>query len=277
MNNRFRFLFSFLALAVLVAGCNLPRAVPTPSSSQLSTMVQQTVDAIQALTPRGARTPLATPTSAVFTPMLTATSSLGEVSGRVCYRNDAMTQLTFYFTNTGTSVVSELTVYRPQSEYTIQLDPGTYEVYGWPLDYSIGVLHEGGTFQAVAGQKTTGVDVCDWSHGPFDVPYPPGFQPTARLGIVAGSISGYPYGSLPQLAVVAFSQDTPYYWYWAVTAAGQVYYTVTDLPPGDYQIIAYDDAGHAGGSPAIVTVIAGQTTNADISDWASGWPANPLK
>ncbi|MDP2976328.1 MAG: carboxypeptidase-like regulatory domain-containing protein, partial [Anaerolineales bacterium] len=72
-------------------------------------------------------------------------------------------------------------------------------------------------------------------------------------------------------------QDTPYYWYWAGTAAGQVYYTVTDLPPGDYQIVAYDYAGHAGGSPAIVTVIAGQTTNADISDWASGWPANPLK
>ncbi len=165
-------------------------------------MVAQTMDAIQALTPEEMQTPLATPTAlvaTVFSLPPTATPNTGEVSGEVCYRNGSMSQLTLYFENTGTNVVMDIPVSRPQTTYSIQLEPGTYNVYGWPPDYSIGVLHEGGVFQVTAGQETTGIDICDWSHGPFDVPYPPGYSPLTGSGSISGGIYGYPYGGLPQM------------------------------------------------------------------------------
>ena len=273
-------------LIVIFSTCNLPSAAaPTLDAVALSTMVAGTM---QALTP--VATPTLIPTFAASpTSLATPSITIAQVSGKVCYPKSVVTDLIAYFQDTLTSTAVELSIAAGSTQYSVDVPPGSYIAYAWVTDFSIGGSYSacGQTpgcgdatpkpFSVASGQKVTDIDLCDWSHGPFDVPYPPGFQPTAKLGIVAGSISGYPYGSLPQLAVVAFSQDAPYYWYWAGTAAGQVYYTVTDLPPGDYQIVAYDDAGHAGGSPAIMTVIAGQTTNADISDWASGWPANPLK
>lgn len=273
-------------LLILLTACNLPSAAtPTLSADAVATVV---VGTMQSLTPSASPTVILT---LAASPTLSSTPTLAEaqISGKVCYPGGITTDLKAYFQNTTTNQAVELSIAAGAAQYSVELTPATYIAYAWVTDFSIGGSYSacGQTpgcgdatpkpFTVAPGQKVTGIDLCDWSHGPFDVPYPPGFQPTARLGIVAGSISGYPYGSLPQLAVVAFSQDTPYYWYWAGTAAGQVYYTMSDLPPGDYQIVAYDNAGHAGGAPNIVTVIAGQTTNADITDWASGWPANPLK
>lgn len=278
--------FSTILLFVLVSACNLPSvATPTLSADAIATVVTGTM---QALTPSASPTVILT---LADTPTLASTATLtaAQVSGKVCYPGGIATDMKAYFQNTTTNQAVELPIAAGVAQYTVELTPGSYIAYAWVTDFSIGGSYSAcgqtpgcgdatpKSFTVAPGQQVAGIDLCDWSHGPFDVPYPPGFQPTAKLGIVAGSISGYPYGSLPQLAVVAFSQDTPYYWYWAGTLAGQVYYTITDLPPGDYQIVAYDDAGHTGGSPAIVTVIAGQTTTADISDWASGWPANPLK
>jgi len=277
--------FSTILLFVIVSACNPPSvATPTLSADAVATVVAGTMQALP---------PSATPTviltlAATHTLVSTATLTAALVSGKVCYPGGIATDLKAYFQNTVTNLAVELSIAAGSAQYSVDVPPGSYIAYAWVTDFSNSGSYSAcgqtpgcgdatpKSFTVAPGQKVTGIDLCDWSHGPFDVPYPPGFQPMARLGIVAGSISGYPYGSLPQLAVVAFSQDTPY-WYWAGTAAGQVYYTVTDLPPGDYQIVAYDDADHAGGSPAIVTVIAGQTTTADISDWASGWPANPLK
>jgi hypothetical protein len=277
--------FSTILLFVIVSACNPPSvATPTLSADAVATVVAGTMQALP---------PSATPTviltlAATHTLVSTATLTAALVSGKVCYPGGIATDLKAYFQNTVTNLAVELSITAGSAQYSVDVPPGSYIAYAWVTDFSIGGSYSAcgqtpgcgdatpKTFTVAPGQKVTGIDLCDWSHGPFDVPYPPGFQPTARLGIVAGSINGYPYGSLPQLAVVAFSQDTPY-WYWAGTAAGQVYYTVTDLPPGDYQIVAYDDAGHAGGSPAIVTVTAGQTATADITDWASSWPDNPLK
>ncbi|MDI6770056.1 MAG: carboxypeptidase-like regulatory domain-containing protein [Anaerolineales bacterium] len=278
-------LFSTIFLLVIFSACNLPSAAtPTLSADAVATVVAGTM---QALTPSAAPTVIPTMTA---TPTLASTATLtaAQVSGKVCYPSGIATDLKAYFQNTTTNQAVELSITAGSAQYSVELTPATYIAYAWVTDFSIGGSYSAcgqmpgcgdatpKPFNVAPGQKVTGIDLCDWSHGPFDVQYPPGFQPTARLGIVSGSISEYPYGNLPQLAVVAFSQDTPY-WYWAGTAAGQVYYTITDLPPGDYQIVAYDNASHAGGSPTIVTVIAGQTTTVDITDWASSWPANPLK
>jgi len=278
--------FSTILLFVIFSACNPPSvATPTLSADVVATVV---AGKMQALTPSASPTVILT---LAATPTLASTPTLAtaQVSGKVCYPGGIATDLKAYFQNTVTNLAVELSIAAGSAQYSVDVPPGSYIAYAWVTDFSNSGSYSAcgqtpgcgdatpKSFTVAPGQKVTGIDLCDWSHGPFDVPYPPGFQPMARLGIVAGSISGYPYGSLPQLAVVAFSQDPPYYWYWAGTAAGQVYYTVPDLPPGDYQIVAYDDADHAGGSPAIVTVIAGQTTTADISDWASGWPANPLK
>jgi len=279
-------IFSTILLFVIFSACNLPSAAtPTLSADVVATVVTGTM---QALKPSASQTVILTLTA---TPTLASTQTLAtaQVSGKVCYPGGIATDMKAYFQNTTTNQAVELPVAAGVAQYSVELTPATYIAYAWVTDYSIGGSYSacGQTpgcgdatpkpFTVAPGQAVISIDLCDWSHGPFDVPYPPGFQPTVMLGIVAGGISGYPYGSLPQLVVVAFSQDPPYYWYWAGTVAGQFYYTITGLPPGDYQIVAYDDAKHAGGSPAIVTVIAGQTTTADISDWASSWPANPLK
>ena len=274
-SNRLTF-FCILAVLILLAGCNLPRAV-TPSPAELSTMVARTMEAIQALTPEGQPTPLATPAAAeatVFVLPPTPTPNTGEVSGEVCYRDGSMSQLTLYFTNTNTGVVLDFPVSRPQTTYTYQLEPGTYTVYGWPPDYSIGVLYEGGSFQVRAGEETADIDICDWSHGPFDVPYPPGYSPLTGSGSISGGIYGYPYGGLPTMYVVAFNQTTGY-WYWVGTAPGVAWYSFDEVPAGRYQVVAYDITGNAGGCQTIVIVSGGSASTCDCNDWGGGYPGMP--
>ena len=101
--------------------------------------------------------------------------------------------------------------------------------------------------------------------------------PIPKPGTIAGGISGYPYGSLPKLAIVAFLQEPPYnYSYW-ITAAGNTAYSMTSsyLIPGKYQVVAYDSSNHSGGCPVIVTVISEQTVTCDITHWGGGYPAKP--
>jgi hypothetical protein len=101
--------------------------------------------------------------------------------------------------------------------------------------------------------------------------------PIPSPGTIAGDISGYPYGSLPKLAIVAFDQERPAtYSYW-ITAAGNASYSMTSsyLLPGKYQVVAYDSSGHTGGCPSIVTVVSDQTVTCNISHWGGGYPARP--
>ncbi|MGI6251162.1 MAG: hypothetical protein ACOYKD_07385 [Anaerolineaceae bacterium] len=65
-------------------------------------------------------------------------------------------------------------------------------------------------------------------------PIPPTEVPT-------GSISGtlfYPSEYVPALRVIAFNKVTGYY-YWINTVAGQRSYTISDLPPATYYVLAY--------------------------------------
>jgi hypothetical protein len=100
--------------------------------------------------------------------------------------------------------------------------------------------------------------------------------PTLGLGTITGSITGYPYGSVPSLAIVAFGQEPPNrYWYW-ITGTGNTYYSMDGyITTGHYQVVAYDSSGHAAGCTAIVQVLSNQTVTCDITDWGGGYRAKP--
>jgi len=106
---------------------------------------------------------------------------------------------------------------------------------------------------------------------------PPSATPIPKPGSIAGAISGYPYGSLPSLAIVAFGQDPPYYYSYMITNPGSSSYSMSSsyLIPGQFQVVAYDASGHSGGCPSLVTVISEQTVTCDITNWGVGYPPKP--
>ncbi len=98
-----------------------------------------------------------------------------------------------------------------------------------------------------------------------------------KPGTIEGGISGYPYGALPSLAIVALEQDPPYnYSYW-ITAPGDSNFSMTSqyLLPGKYLVVAYDADGNSGGCPSVVTVKSEETVYCNITDWSSSFPAKP--
>lgn len=101
--------------------------------------------------------------------------------------------------------------------------------------------------------------------------------PIPKPGTIEGSISGYPYGSLPSLTIVAYMQEPPYnYSYW-ITAPGDSFFSMTSsyLLPGKYQVVAYDADGNSGGCASLVTVKSEETVTCSLSDWSSSFPAKP--
>jgi hypothetical protein len=194
--------------------------------------------------------------------------------------------MTVYFETGESHTVTDLPISGNQPTYSIDLAPGNYLAYAWLNDFSLsGSYSRCGaaagcsdakplSFNVLAGQTSTGIDICDWTHGPFDIPYPPGHDAQSTTGNISGSIAGYPYGSLPVLTVVAFNQGNGY-WYWVGTASGQNSYSITELPPGTYQVVAYDNKNRSGGSLP-VTVTAGKTVTANIGDWGGSYPDNPV-
>jgi hypothetical protein len=105
----------------------------------------------------------------------------------------------------------------------------------------------------------------------------PSITPIPQPGTIAGSISGYPYGSLPALAIVAYGQNPPNYYSYIITAPGSTTFSMsTDyLIPGPFQVVAYDASGNSGGCPGFVTVISNQTVTCTISDWVSSYRSKP--
>jgi hypothetical protein len=141
--------------------------------------------------------------------------------------------------------------------------------------------HTARPFSVKTGSVTKEIDICDWYTGPFAIPYPPGQEPTSTVGSIEGTIS-YPGGNPPVLKVVAFNVKTKY-WYWAGTVSGDTYFSIPDLPPGTYHVVAYADNGKAGGyadgSHNLIDILvkAGQTSSIEINDWNGSFPANPVK
>ena len=106
--------------------------------------------------------------------------------------------------------------------------------------------------------------------GPTNTPIP-------LPGSIAGSISGYPYGSVPGLAIVAYGQEPPYNYSYLITGAGETYFEMSSsyLIPAHYQVVAYDSSGRAGGCTFNVLVISNETVNCDITNWGGGYRAKP--
>jgi hypothetical protein len=204
--------------------------------------------------------------------------------------------MTAYFQNSTTGAVAELPIAAGQITYTVTLTPGTYIAYAWLPDFSFGGLYSNAVpcglkascddraarpFSVQVGKVTKGIDICDWYTGPFAIPYPPGQEPASTVGTIAGTIS-YPGGNPPVLKVVAFNVKSKY-WYWVGTVSGDTYFSLADLPPGTYHVVAYADNGQAGGyadsahNLIDIVVKSGQTANIEINDWQGSFPANPVK
>lgn len=101
--------------------------------------------------------------------------------------------------------------------------------------------------------------------------------PIPDPGVIEGGISGYPYGALPGLSIVAYQQEAPYNYGFVITGSGQTYYVNNSnwLIPGHYQVVAYDSAGHSGGCPSLVLVKSNQSVTCDITSWGGGYRAKP--
>lgn len=295
------FIGLIIIILIALAGCNIPsQQVTGTANDTVGSMVAVTLTALnmasesldtpdltvsETLNPQSTLSP-----SVTETPTLTPNSSTGKVTGLVCFTEITSTNLIIYFQNTADNKVNELpvTVNNYQVTYSFDLNPGTYIAYAWNSDFSIGGTYSAcgldskcgdaapKPFVVIPGQTLPKIDVCDWSHGPFDVPYPPGFEASSEFGTILGSVYGYPYGSLPQLTIVAFNKSTGY-WYWVGTAVGQSYFSMLDIPAGTYQVVAYDASGHAGGSSMTIQVVGGQTVNVEINSWSGTYPSNPLK
>ncbi len=304
------FFLAALSCGLVLSACQSPQATTAAPTSvnQLETLVaarlteastQQTTEPAPAAT--AAANPSATPIPTATltpTPTTTPTQPAANVSGKVCFPGEPIPAMTAYFVETGTNSVTELKIQKNQDHYEINLPAGTYLAYAWLEDFSRGGLyshavscglksncedHSPLTFQHGKDEALENIDLCDWFAGPFNVPYPPGKEPGEITGSISGSIT-YP-GGVPVLRVFAFNLDT-HNWYYVNIIAGRSSYTINELPPGRYQIVAYDENGDAGGyadgnhNLIEIVVKAGERTGgADITDWdapSGAFPPEPI-
>jgi hypothetical protein len=298
----------YLIIILLLAACSpkTPVIGPTQTVDALGTIVAATLTAaVPASTPT--RLPTVTPTlPASPTPTLQPTNTPlptssptpagAKVSGKVCYPGGKIPAMNAYFQVPQSNVVFQVPIATGQITYTVTVTPGTFIAYAWLPDFSRGGLYSKAVpcgmksgctdhatlpFTVKLGDTLTGIDLCDWYAGPFNLPYPPGKKPAEVTGSISGSLS-YSGGSIPALRVVAFNINTKN-WYWVGTLAGEASYTITGLPPGTYHAVAYDENGKAGGYADSshklidVTVKAGETASADINDWQGIFPSDPTR
>lgn len=306
--------FLFLLLAAFsISACSQPtiEATSLPTENLVETLVaekltqvssdQATLQASTPSAPPASDTPLPettlTPT-ATPTATITPTQQAANVSGKICFPGADSPAMTAYFENTKDQQVVEISIKENQDQYEINLPSGEYLAYAWLSDYSRGGLyskavpcglksscedHSPLPFTVTPGEQTKAVDICDWYAGPFNVPYPPGKEASDVTGSISGALD-YPGGSPPALQVFAFNLDTNN-WYYINTNPGWSAYTLGELPPGNYQVVAYDADGNSGGHADAnhnlisVTVKAGEkVSGVDTNDWnapAGAFPANP--
>jgi hypothetical protein len=296
-------------LAIACGGEQTP-ATPEDQEDEIGTLVAETLTALPAeetapppatAVPTVART--ATPTDIPDpsdTPTAPPTPIENNVSGAICFPEGEVPAMTAFFEETDTETLVELPIEPGQTSYEVELEPGTYIAYVWLPDFSRGGLYSRAVpcglhaecndhnllpFRADESEVVSGIDLCDWYAGPFNVPYPPGKEPSELTGSISGALT-YIEESIPGLRVVAFNLETKY-WYWVSTQEEQTSYTLSELPTGTYHVIAYDAEGRAGAharpdhSLIEVPVRSGETTEGvDITDWdapAGIYPEDPTR
>lgn len=302
------FPFLFILIGLLAVGCRSAESPPTPTIdiNQVATIVAATLNAPEPATETAPAAPTPTMTSGIPEPTATATATLtptgspqttGEVIGRICYRTRDIPAMTAYFQETESEKTTELPIQAGQTSYSIDLSPGEYIAFAWLEDFSVGGLysqavpcglrgectdHAAIKFEVKAGETVEGIDICDFYA--FNVPEPPDKPSDEIRGTISGQIS-YPDGSPPALHIVAFNIGTSY-WYYILSLSGAGNFTIPDLPPGTYHLVAYQRDGRAGGyadsshNLIPVEVKAGETSSGSITDWsapASSFPNDPTE
>ncbi len=100
--------------------------------------------------------------------------------------------------------------------------------------------------------------------------------PEPGFGSISGGIYSYPYGSIPQLAIVAHEQNPPWHYWYLIIPAGSTYFSMDGyVSTGRYQVVAYDYSGHSGGCTTIVEVKNNEMVTCDITNWGGGYPPKP--
>lgn len=305
----------FLALIVLLSACNASGPGDDDQQDQPATRVAATLTAgvppetatqpptktaTPTIPPTRTLTPTSTP-SPTNTSTPTPTIPANNLTGSICFPGDDIPEMTIYLESAEKETVVELPVAAGQTNYQVNLPPGSYIAYAWLKDFSLGGLYSRAvpcglksgcddhtllSFTVVRTEVTEGIDICDWSAGPFNVPYPPGVERANLTGNVSGNLTYVEDEDIPGLRVVAFNQRTNY-WYWVYTQPGQTTYSLTELPPGTYHLVAYDSEGRAGGyadshhNLMDVTVTSGATTGEiNITDWnapRAAFPPDPTR
>ena len=303
-----------LILAFLISACD----GPTPDiidldDMTLATIIAETIEAPQEtsteplptntsspepeITPSVTASPKPSPTSS---PEVTPTLPAFNVTGRICFPDSSIPPMTAYFEEAETSVLVELPIDAGQTTYEVKLDPGTYIAYAWLEDFSRGGLYSRAVpcgldetcddhgllpFTVTREDVSTGIDICDWYAGPFNVPYPVGKAPGDVTGNITGSLT-YVTEIPPGLRVVAFNLGTSY-WYWISTMPEQTTFTISELPAGRYHVVAYDAEGRAGGFAdadnnliEVVGKAGDTTTGVSIDNWSAPpdtFPPDPTR
>lgn len=311
---RFQSIFITAILLILVTTSCGTRSTTTPSDSPTANLASpvSTTQAPDSSPPTNTPAPsetieVADTSIPVPSPSHTPTASPSatmppnNVTGNICFPGGEAPEMTVYLEETDNQNVVDIVITPGQTNFEADVEPGTYIAYAWLTDFSRGGLYSRavpcgmGTecedhsllpFTVEQREVRDGIDICDWFAGPFNVPYPPGVERTELTGNVTGSIAYIEGQESPGLRVVAFSQDTEY-WYWVYTQPGQTSYTLTDLPPGIYHLVAYDGEGRAGAyansNHALIDVVvnSGETTpGVDITDWQAPrdtFPPDPTR
>jgi len=307
-------LFGLLGMLILSACNNTPPTMPDQQTDELATIVAATLTASvkqatntkappQTTEPSKVATATATFTDTPEpTATLTPSPTLIEknVLGKICFPGEEIPAMTAYFEETGKGTIVELPIQKNQSSYEVNLQPGTYIAYAWLEDFSRGGLYSRAIACGmkagcddhtllpfiVTGRKVlSGIDLCDWFAGPFNVPYPPNVEQGNFTGNISGNIINFD-GDIPSLRVVAFNLKTNYF-YWVRTLSGQNSYTITELPPGSYHLVAYDEQGRAGSHADadhnlidVLVKVGKTTTGVNLNDWnapAGFLPPDPTK
>lgn len=180
----YKVLLVLAALMLAALACLPGSGDPTPvAGDAVATSVAATLTAVSGDGPGTTVPPTTVP------PTVTALPTTGTVSGNICYPSDHIPAMMAYFEEISTHALIPMPVALNQSNYTIDLPPGTYHAYIWNEEYNIGGsysqavpcgLHVGCTdhsllpVNVVAGGAVAGIDLCDWYGNPGDVPVPPG-------------------------------------------------------------------------------------------------------
>lgn len=239
----YKFALISIAALILLSACNAQA-----DTDQIATIVAATLQA-------------GSPTQQATATIENLESQTGTVEGSICYPSEGIPPMTLYFQPLIGEDAVAVPVAQDQSTYSTQLAPGNYTAFAWLPDFSLGGsytqavacgLQVGCTdhtlieFSVMAGNTTSGVDVCDW-YGDFDsVPLPEGVEPPApSTGSIAGSLS-YPSEFIPSLQIVLFDINDTNQWISLTTTENSNVYQFDGVPVGTYYVVAYvagDDFG----------------------------------